>query len=113
MHDVYADARLLLKLWQQPRLRPRLRKIFANGGFRGDLEVVVKQDLHVNLEIVTKEEGQHGFQVIPKRWVIERTNAWISHQRRLARDYERLAVSSEAFIYIAMIHLGLRRLSHF
>ena len=113
VHDVNAGSRLLLKLWQQPRLRPRLRKIFADGGFRGDLEEVVKQDLHVDLEIVTKEEGQHGFQVIPKRWVIERTNAWLSRQRRLARDYERLAASGEAFIYIAMIRLGLRRLSHF
>ena len=113
VHDVYAGARLLFKLWQQPRLCQHLRKIFADGGFRGDLEEVVKQDLHVKLDIVTKEEGQRGFQVIPKRWVIERTNAWLSRQRRLARDYERLAASSESFIYIAMIRLGLRRLSHF
>ncbi len=113
VHDVYAGARLLLRLWEQSRLRPRLRKIFADGGFRGDLEVAVKQDLHADLDIVTKEEGQRGFQVIPKRWVIERMNAWLSRQRRLARDYERIAASSESFIYIAMIHLGLRRLSHF
>jgi len=112
LHDVYAGARILLKLWQQPHLRPRLKKILADGGFRGDLEMVVKRELHVDLEIVLKEEGQQCFQVTPKRWVIERTNAWISRQRRLARDYERLTTSSESFIYIAMIRLGLRRLSH-
>ena len=113
LQDVFAGARLLLKLWQQSRLRPRLKKIFADGGFRGDLETLVKQELHVDLEIVLKQDAQEGFQVLPKRWVIERTNAWLSRQRRLARDYERLAASSESFIYIAMIRLGLRRLSHF
>ncbi len=69
------------------------------------------QALHIQLEIVLPDEGQKGFQVLPKRWVIERTNAWISRQRRLARDYERLPVSSESFIYASMIRLGLRRLS--
>ena len=67
----------------------------------------------LTLEIVLKEEGKIGFQVLPKRWVIERTNAWISRQRRLARDYERTTASSESFIYATMIRLGLRRLSHF
>jgi transposase len=56
-------------------------------------------------------EGQKGFQVLPKRWVVERTFTWISRYRRLAWDYERLAATSEALIYIAMIRLGLRRLA--
>ena len=60
-----------------------------------------------------KADGQIGFQVLPKRWVIKRTNAWISRQRRLARDYERTLALSESFIYAPMIRLGLRRLSHF
>ncbi len=112
LHDSLAGYQLLYQLLQRPRLLPRLRKIFADGGFRGNLEEWVQQVLHIVLEIVLKEEGQKGFQVLPKRWVIERTNAWISRQRRLARDYERLPASSEAFIYAAMIRLGLRRLSH-
>jgi len=55
--------------------------------------------------------GSKGFQVLPKRWGIERTNAWITRQRRLARDYERKTVVSKAFIYVAMFRLGLRRLA--
>jgi len=110
-HDGSAGYQLLRPLQQRPFLLPCLRKIFADGGFRGHLEEWVKEALHIRLEIVLKAEGQKGFQVMPKRWVIERTNAWISRQRRLARDYERLPASSEAFIYATMIRLGLRRLS--
>jgi putative transposase len=113
LHDSLAGYQLLLKLLEQPHLLTHVRKIFADGGFRGNLEEWVKQILHIQLEIVLKEEGQIGFQVLPKRWVIERTNAWLSRQRRLARDYERLPASSESFIHATMIRLGLRRLSHF
>ena len=52
-----------------------------------------------------------GFQVLPRRWVVERTIAWIDHNRRLSKDYERLPESSEAFIYVAMSRLMLRRLA--
>ena len=52
-----------------------------------------------------------GFQVLPRRWVVERTFAWISHNRRMSKDYERLAATSEAFIYVAMTRLMLRRLA--
>ena len=71
----------------------------------------MSEELHAILEIVLKLSDQKGFQVLPKRWVIERTFAWISRYRRLARDYERLVATSETFIYIAMIRLGLRRLA--
>ena len=64
------------------------------------------------MEIVLKLDDKKGFQVLPKRWVIERTNAWMTRNRRMARDYERLTETREAFIYILMIRLGLRRLSH-
>jgi putative transposase len=112
-HDSVAGHQLLRKLQQQPHLLPQVRKVFADGGFRGNLEEWVRKELHIILEIVLKAEGQIGFQVLPKRWVIERTNAWISRQRRLARDYERTTASSESFIYAAIIRLGLRRLSRF
>ncbi len=52
-----------------------------------------------------------GFQVLPRRWVVERTFAWISHNRRMSKDYERLAATSEAFIYVAMTRLMVRRLA--
>lgn len=110
-HDASAGYQLLRSLEQRPFLLPCLRTIFADGGFRGNLEEWVKEALHIQLNIVLKQEGQKGFQVLPKRWVVERTNAWISRQRRLARDYERLPSSSESFIYATMIRLSLRRLS--
>ena len=113
IQDVYAGKKVLQELQQRPQLLLRLQKIIADGGYRGELEDWVSQQLHVAFEIVLKLGGKKGFQVLPKRWVIERTNAWISRQRRLARDYERLVASDEAFlyIYIAMLRLGLRRLA--
>ena len=87
-----------------------MRKIFADGGYRGELIDWVKDQLHSEMEIVLKLGEQKGFQVLPKRWVIERTNAWVTRNRRMARDYEPLAETSESFIYILMIRLGLRRL---
>jgi putative transposase len=111
VQDVHAGKQLFSAVAQKPELLTRLEKIFADGGYRGELEDWVQENLQVVLEIVLKLEGQKGFQVLPKRWVIERTFAWITRNRRLARDYERLAQSSEAFIYVAMIRLGLRRLA--
>ena len=112
VQDVHAGKQVFQALLARPHLLGRLQTIFADGGYRGELVEWVKENLHAVLTIVLKQENQKGFQVLPKRWVIERTNAWISRNRRLARDYERLAASSEAFIYIAMIRIGLRRLSH-
>jgi len=111
VQDVYAGKKVLQELQQRPHLLLRLQKIIADGGYRGELEEWVSQQLHVALEIVLKLGDKKGFQVLPKRWIIERTNAWISRQRRLARDYERLVASDEAFLYIAMLRLGLRRLA--
>lgn len=111
VQDVHAGKQLFSALAQKPELLTRLEKIFADGGYRGELEDWVQANLQIVLEIVLKLEGQQGFQVLPKRWVIERTFAWLSRNRRLARDYERLAESAEAFIYLAMIRLGLRRLA--
>jgi putative transposase len=111
VQDVHAGKQLFSALAEKSTLLSRLEKIFADGGYRGELVDWVQQNLHIVLEIVLKLDDQKGFQVLPKRWVIERTFAWISRNRRLARDYERLAQSSEAFIYLAMIRLGLRRLA--
>lgn len=111
VQDVHAGKQTLQALQERPGLLIRLLTIFADGGYRGELEEWVQENLHVVLFIVLKKKDQTGFQVLPKRWVIERTNAWISRYRRLARDYECLAASSEAFIYIAMTRLGLRRLA--
>jgi transposase len=62
------------------------------------------------LEIVRKLEQQTGFQLLRKRWIVERTFAWLGHSRRLSKDYEELVENSEAMIHIAMIRLMLQRL---
>lgn len=111
LQDVYAGQQTLQDLSQKPNLLLRLQKIIADGGYRGELVAWVQQKLHVPLEIVLKDTDQKGFQVLPKRWVIERTNAWMVRQRRLARDYERLVCTAEAFLYIAMLRIGLHRLA--
>jgi putative transposase len=90
----------------------RLKLIWADGGYRGELIGWVKHTLGWTLEIVEKLGGQVGFQVLPKRWIVERTLAWLNRQRRLSKDYERLPETSEAFVYVAMIRLMLRRLAH-
>jgi len=63
------------------------------------------------LEIVKRDKGVKGFQVLPRRWVVERTFAWLSFYRRLSKDYEVLTETSEAMIYAAMVHLMVRRLA--
>jgi transposase len=111
VQDVHAGKQVFSDLLQKPELLGRLQKIFADGGYRGELVEWVRNELHAILDIVLKLSDQVGFQVLPKRWVVERTFAWISRNRRLARDYERLVSSSESLIYVAMIRLGLRRLA--
>ena len=90
----------------------RLKLIWADGGYRGELVDWVKRTLGWTLEIVAKLSDQVGFQVLRKRWIVERTLAWLNRHRRLSKDYERLPETSEAFVYVAMIRLMLRRLAH-
>jgi putative transposase len=111
VQDVHAGKQTFQELMNRPDQTQRLQVIFADGGYRGELVAWVKENLHADLSIVLKKELHRGFQALPKRWIIERTNAWISRNRRLARDNERLVTSDEAFIYAAMIRLGLRRLA--
>lgn len=87
---------------------PRLTKILADRIYRGTL-VLVARLLGWELEIVTRPPGTKGFVVQPKRWVVERTFAWLGRSRRLSKDYERLPQVEEAWIYLAMIHLMTRR----
>lgn len=89
----------------------RLKLIWADGSYRGELIAWVEDIFGWTLEIVEKPKDQTGFQILPKPWIVERTFAWLVRQRRLARDYERLPQTSEAFIYAAMIRLMLRRLA--
>lgn len=90
---------------------PSIRKIWADGAYQGDLMDLVKLSLDAVLEIVERQAGQKGFQLLPRRWVVERTFAWFGWYRRLSKDYERLLKCSESMIYLASIRLMLKRMA--
>lgn len=90
----------------------KLRKVWVDGTYRGaDFQSWVKQKYGLLLEAILRSEEQKGFCVLPRRWVVERTLAWLNQSRRMSKDYERLTTSSEAFIYISMTRLMLKRLA--
>lgn len=88
-----------------------LRKVWADGTYRGELLAWVSARFRFRIEPVVHPKGQKGFQVLPRRWVVERTFAWFDANRRLSKDYEVLTESSTAMIYIAMTRLLIRRLA--
>ena len=103
-------ARLVLDR-RTRRLFPFIERIFADGGYQGpQAATAIAKTGTWKLEIVKRSE-LHRFVVLPKRWIVERTLAWISHNRRLARDFERYARSAAAFVRLAMIRIMLRRLT--
>jgi transposase len=93
------------------RLFPFIKRIFADGGYAGrKMALTVWRTGAWRLQIVKRSDAD-GFAVLPKRWIVERTFAWISRNRRLARDFERYAVTVAAFVWLAMIRIMLRRLA--
>jgi putative transposase len=103
-------ARLLFeRLWE--KTREQVQKIWADGAYKGDLIDWVQESLDAVLDIVEREEDQDGFEVLPRRWVVERTFAWLGRYRRLSKDYERCTRSSEGMIYIASIQTMAKRIA--
>jgi putative transposase len=93
----------------------RLRLIWADQAYTGDLVAWLwglRPWRKVRLEIVKRPEGTKGFLLLPKRWVVERTFAWLGRYRRLSKDYEYLTQTSEAMIRVAMIRLMVHHLAH-
>ena len=88
----------------------RLVKIIADGGYRGKLIENTKITFNLILEVILRKDDSPKFQVIPKRWVVERTFAWLESHRRLSKDFEFLTDTSETMIRLAMIKLMLNRI---
>ena len=91
---------------------PRLRLLWADGGYGGKLVGWAAVITGWMLEIVKRTDDQTGFVVLPKRWIVERTFGWFGRYRRLSKDYEEHPSSSEAMIRITMIQVMLKRLEH-
>ncbi len=89
-----------------------LRILWVDGGYTGAAFAQWVRGLRSKLavEVVKRSEATNGFSVLPRRWIVERTFGWLMHHRRLVRDYETTEASAEAWIYIAMIRIQLRRL---
>lgn len=90
---------------------PRLTTIRVDQGYKDSLVQEAATSYRVTIAVITKPADQVGFAVIPKRWVVERSFAWLGRHRRLSKDYESLPECSEAWIYLAAIHLMLKRLT--
>jgi transposase len=101
--------------WKTKRLgrsMGRLVRIWADQGYQG--EIFMKRVMHRFrwiLEVIKRLDDRPGFLVVPKRWIVERTFGWMSWNRRLSKDYEVLTTTAEAFCYVAMIRIMLRRLA--
>ena len=103
-------ARLLLGRLG-PETKDAVQRIWADGAYAGRLVGWVREKLGTLLEVVPRLPGQKGFQVLPRRWVVERTLGLLNRYRRLSKDYERLAASSQGMVYIASIQTLLKRLA--
>lgn len=104
-----AGARLLLSGWGG--CCKKLRRIWVDGTYRGTLLDWASTRIKAVLQPVLRREEHKGFVLLPKRWIVERTFAWLGESRRLSKDYELLPASSEAMIHIAMIRIMLSRLA--
>ena len=104
-------ARLVLDR-RTRRLFPFIVRIFADAGYQGaKTAAAIAKTGSWKLEIVKRNDDVKGFKLLPKRWVVERTFSWLSSYRRLSKHYEYWNETGEAMIYVAMIHLMLRRLA--
>jgi len=91
---------------------PFLKKLFAGGGYQGPEfnQTLARVLPHLKAEIVKRSDHAKGFVVLPKRWIVERTFAWLNRCRRLAKDWENLNRKALAFLRLASIRLMLRRI---
>lgn len=93
-------------------LYPWLRHVFADGGYVGDkLRAALKGNGSWTLQIIKHSDAAKGFEVLPCRWVVERTFAWLGRCRRLAKDFEATIASAVAWVFVANIRTLTRRIA--
>jgi transposase len=109
--DVQDRDGLALVCRRLRRRFPWLRLIFADGGYRGETAACAAAREGLRLTIVTRDPGTRGFAVLPRRWVVERTFAWLGRNRRLAKDFEATVTSAVTMAYLASLQLLVRRLA--
>ena len=90
----------------------RFKRLWADGGFSGEDFAQTARRLGREVEVVKRSDDMKGFMVLPKRWIVERTFAWLGRYRRLSKDYETKPESSIAMIRLAITNLMLHRLEH-
>jgi putative transposase len=105
-----AEGAKHLFLQEQARL-PRLAVVWLDAGFEHRIEEWVAAQCAFRIEIVKRSEGKKGWELLPKRWVVERTFGWLGRWRGLAREYDYLPQTTQAKIILAMSRLMLRRLT--
>ena len=122
--DPQGGQRILESIGDLAQMFPRLRYLWADMAYQGGFKDWVEQTLGWTVDVVKRparwvwvREGEEpppvptGFQVLRRRWVVERTFGWLGRWRRLSKDYEYLPATSECDIYLAMIRVMLRRLA--
>jgi putative transposase len=88
----------------------QIELVWVDGGYRGDdLERFVRKLWGWCWQVVLRTDGTKGFKVLPRRWVVERTFAWILHARRLSKDYEKNRMNSQSMVYLAMISVMAKK----
>ena len=110
IHDSKAAYALLVSLSVE---YPWIYKALADSAYRGDLGKLVKEFLGIDFEVVNSHFTGKGFQPIKKRWVVERTFAWLDNYRRLTRNYEESPSSARSMLLVAAIMIMLKHLPHF
>ena len=109
IYDGHAARKVLTALFSK---MDTVKKIWADGTYKGEEFIQwVKEQFDCVLEVVKKQNTGKGFEVLPRRWVVERTFAWLGRSRRLSKEYERKPTSSAGQIYLASSRLMLRRLA--
>jgi putative transposase len=107
-----AEAAVAKRLFRQVLgEQERLELVWADGGFADRIEAWTEQECGWRVAVVKREPGKKGWQVLPKRWIVERTYGWLGRYRSLSKEYDYLPQSSESRISLAMIHRMLCRLA--